>query len=858
MSNDSGTPLNTPVLEGGLERIPFFNGRVLTAEDLQTEQKGNAEERRRLGRGFGTGVLEGLSVRRGSGDVPTTVVVESGLGLAPSGRTVELPRRTIVSVVSEAKRTQTAGGTGQFEDCSTQNATVTSGTGAYVLVLEPASDTHGRVPRTRLGDNGAAGGCGAQYRREGARLQLVPVNFVEEQSGGTSLADEVERLAGTVQSAREDGEPPARETTSMLRNLWAHVLQGESTSSLDSVGTGRRIRTFGNGAVGDDAVPLALIYWAVDRIEFVDPWAVRTVVRPPTDTERVTARSGRRLERLLQFVDHLREVIATHPNPRQIRLDDFVRFVPAAALVPAFDLDSPRGVDPTRFLQPYSRGTVGEKRPGPLSLLLHQSLSAPPLDLAARPNLLRFREKAASDTKPSSLFHRSPLIFVHRDLGVSSTADGATTVLETARSVYQSILRSRVFEPGTLASLEDVIARTSIREPLRDVLERAGQSATLTASGTDVTGTLEALRTVYEEQIRLVERFQKPIDGIEEEAPRQRFAGDVEVRLRPAEGSNISPTLKTALANGDLVAAIDAQAAINEYVGKWMGDTIATGPTSLRHVGSPEGDKLVPPGTEDAPSTFHYEFDLENGTDQRLQFQLSAQATAPTGDWTDSTTVRDPDGNEVMRVTLDSASTETLTVGVSPPQGATTGETATLTIRAKVPAPNDRTMEETLELPIEESTGSPTSHIIKLSNLVVLNRDTLQPYDLPSAPPTTLEIPASDLISIHTDASFTASADPTTADFDVTAALTIPSDVAGSLDEWPLSLYEGTTQLDSTTAGEAAGVVSLRDGQTVKLKIDMNVPDEVSREVIVTLRIESSNLQISDEMGELRLKTVSS
>lgn len=858
MSNDSSTPLNTPILEGGLERIPFFNGRVLTAEDLQTEQHGNAEERRRLGRGLGTGVLEGLSVRRRSGDPPTTVAVESGLGLAPSGRTVELPQRTIVSVVSEAKRTQTAGTTGQFEDCSTQNATVTSGTGAYLFVLKPASDTEGRVPRTRLGNSGAAGACGAQYRREGARLQLVPLNVVEEQSGSTSLADEVKRRADAVQRAREEGEAPGRETTSMLRNLWAHVLLRGSTASLDSVGTGRRIRAFGGGTVGDDAVPLALLYWAVDRIEFVDPWAVRTVVRPPTDTERATARSGRRVERLLQFVDHLREVIATHPNPRRIRLDDYVRFVPAAAMIPAFDLDAPRGVDPTRVLQRYSRGTVGEKRPGALSTLLHQSLSAPPVDLAAQPNLLRFRERSASDTAPSNLFHRPTLVFAHRDLGVSSTTDGATTVLETARSVYHSILHSRAFEPGTLTSAEDVIARTSIREPLRDVLERAGQSAARTAGGTDLTGTLDALRTVYEEQIRLVEQFQKSIDGIDEDAPRRRFAGDVEVRLRPTEGSSVSPTLKTALEEGNLVAAIDAQAAINDYVGKWVGDTIATGPTSLRHVGSPEGDKLVPPGTEGAPSTFPYEFDLENGTDQQLQFQLSAQATAPTGDWTDSTTVRDADGNEVTRLTLDSATTEPLTVAVSPPQGATTGETATLTVRATVPAPNDRTMEETLELPIESSTGSPTSHIVKLSNLVVLNRNTLQSYDLPSDPPTTLELPASDQISIRADASFTASADPTTAEFDVTASVAIPSDGAGSPDEWPFSLYRGTTQLDSTTDGEATGVVSLSDGRTVELKIDMNVPDEVAREAIVTLRIASSNLQISDEMGALRIKTVSS
>ncbi len=347
MSNDSSTPLNTPILEGGLERIPFFNGRVLTAEDLQTEQHGNAEERRRLGRGLGTGVLEGLSVRRRSGDPPTTVIVEGGLGLAPSGRVVELPQRTIVSVVSEAKRTQTVGTEGQFEDCSTQNVTVTSGTGAYVLVLEPASDTEGRVPRTRLGDNGRGGACGAKRRVEGARVCLVgfnPPDLVPAEVGRA-----VQNRSNAVVEAREDGGEPDAADLSMLRNILAHIClrtpssAGEATPLADASRGRTAVGARGpvdelrrRGDFSDDAVPLGLLYWSRDRIEFVDMWAVRRRVHRSTASGLSPATDRRRAEAeaaVFQFHRHL-DVLRERGGPvRHEAADKHFAYLPPFGII---------------------------------------------------------------------------------------------------------------------------------------------------------------------------------------------------------------------------------------------------------------------------------------------------------------------------------------------------------------------------------------------------------------------------------------------------------------------------------------------------------------------------------------------
>lgn len=343
------TDLNTPLVEGGLQRIPFFNGRVLTAEDLETEQDANATERRRLGRALGTGVVKGLSVRLGSDDPPTTVVVESGLALAPSGRVVELPRRTTVSVVSEAEREESAG-TGQFEACSAQHATVKSGTGAYLLVVEPASDTSGHVPRTRLGGNGAAGECGAQYRLEGGRLCLAGFNPSDSTLVHPTLGQAVRQRAAEVIEARDSGNEPDVEDLSLLRNLLAHSCLGTATTagrgmSLVDAFRGRTEErvTYGpvdglrrNGDLSEDAVPIALLYWSHDRIEFVDIWAVRRPVHrrgpqalnPATDRRRAEAEAA-----VFQFHDHLAALREDDLRVRQRPAEQLFAYLPPIGMI---------------------------------------------------------------------------------------------------------------------------------------------------------------------------------------------------------------------------------------------------------------------------------------------------------------------------------------------------------------------------------------------------------------------------------------------------------------------------------------------------------------------------------------------
>lgn len=365
------TDLNVPITEGGLRHIPFFNGRVLTAEDLQTEQAARAAERRRVGRAVGTGVLDGLFVQRAS---DTTVTVQAGQGLAPSGRVVELPQTTEVTVVSSIEREETAGTKGQFAGCSAREVTINAGSDAYLLVAEPASEVRGQTPRTGLGGDGAAQGaageCGAKHRVEGAKLRLVHLDTSDDALVPPSLADgdgesDIQVLADAVEMARENGEKPRPEDVSKLRNVLAHVCLRTPSARTDTASLYDTLRRQSRGEMSDpigsdgpidvlrerarerdkvddldDAVPLGLIYWSGDRIEFVDAWSLRRRIHRPDPQHPAPATARRRAETeaaTYQFQAHVADLVRrlSFRERVRVRVEKYVRFLPPFGTIPS-------------------------------------------------------------------------------------------------------------------------------------------------------------------------------------------------------------------------------------------------------------------------------------------------------------------------------------------------------------------------------------------------------------------------------------------------------------------------------------------------------------------------------------------
>src|SRR5690554_4458795 len=85
------TRLLEPVLTNGLRSTHFFNGRVLTAQDLRTDQEAGRDRGRRLARALGEGVAHGLEVgiADAAGGQPL-LRIEAGLGFNRNGDAVEL------------------------------------------------------------------------------------------------------------------------------------------------------------------------------------------------------------------------------------------------------------------------------------------------------------------------------------------------------------------------------------------------------------------------------------------------------------------------------------------------------------------------------------------------------------------------------------------------------------------------------------------------------------------------------------------------------------------------------------------------------------------------------------------------
>src|SRR6218665_3143874 len=87
MATVLNAPLNQVIAVAGEPRSFFFNGRLLSAEDLTREQAARDDAERRLARLIGCGVAEGLTVTAGVGSV---LHIAAGRGVTPSGAIIDI------------------------------------------------------------------------------------------------------------------------------------------------------------------------------------------------------------------------------------------------------------------------------------------------------------------------------------------------------------------------------------------------------------------------------------------------------------------------------------------------------------------------------------------------------------------------------------------------------------------------------------------------------------------------------------------------------------------------------------------------------------------------------------------------
>ncbi|APR76893.1 Hypothetical protein A7982_02240 [Minicystis rosea] len=330
------TQILKPILDGGVRSVNFFNGRLLTGEDLTREQQANREWLARLGRLAGEGVAGGLTVAP-IADKPS-VTVSPGVAMNALGQTLRLVDPFEVSLLRPAGTpddtpTAPASPVPGFADClPPESGIYRTGSGVYLLTIAPATGVEGSVPTNGLGNLVAS--CATRFLVDAVQFRLYSLTF----AFGAELF-EADRLRNAV-AGRCFG----------VANAGAFItdpfgLPPASARLLDALGK----------KLPPTDVPLCVLNWtSTGGIAFIDHWSVRRrPAGPPDELVWSPALGERRVAdaeaMLLQFQDHLDALADGVPEP--IVAKDHFDYLPPAGVMPLGGTPGFRGFLPSVFFQ---------------------------------------------------------------------------------------------------------------------------------------------------------------------------------------------------------------------------------------------------------------------------------------------------------------------------------------------------------------------------------------------------------------------------------------------------------------------------------------------------------------------------
>src|SRR5262245_51157471 len=151
--------VNDPILDDGIPFTAYFNGRLLSGEDLARDQDGNREARRRIGQTIGEGVAFGLQVFETPGQSTSTspvVTVRPGVAINRQGQVLALRSAVDLNLVRTLSPRIGASDT-TFRVCDQPQPSVhVVGEGVYVLTMACAEAGQGRAPVSGLGNTVAS------------------------------------------------------------------------------------------------------------------------------------------------------------------------------------------------------------------------------------------------------------------------------------------------------------------------------------------------------------------------------------------------------------------------------------------------------------------------------------------------------------------------------------------------------------------------------------------------------------------------------------------------------------------------------------------------------------------------------
>jgi hypothetical protein len=327
--------LESAILDTELRHINFFNGRLLSGEDLSAERDANHAHLRQLGQAIGAGVACGLEVSRAQSSPPgdVQVVVTAGLAVNKEGQALRLASDQTVSLVrtpDPAKKAECV-----FSDCALFAAGGTlSGNGYFLLTIAPAAQREGLAPISGLGNGSAP--CNSRYFTEGVQLRLVPlrVSPVPDAAHARNLV--AYQCLGAVDPAVQ----------SFLSDPF-----GPDLSSYGLVDQVDPLR------LTPADVPLAVVAFnALDGLQFMDQWSVRRrLTRLSPDRHWPLLVSDRRTSEgeamFLQFQEQIEDIRQSESNLDQFVATQALGFLPPAGLLSLSAVGSNPGLSYLKFFE---------------------------------------------------------------------------------------------------------------------------------------------------------------------------------------------------------------------------------------------------------------------------------------------------------------------------------------------------------------------------------------------------------------------------------------------------------------------------------------------------------------------------
>lgn len=612
------TELLQPMVQDGIRSTNFFNGRVLTAEDLRTEQVANRDARRQLGRALGEGVAFGLeAIPRAPLDGVPAIRVRRGLGFNRDGDPVQLTRTVDVRLVPRGH--DVSADAGLFAICAPpQHVPDLANIGLYVLLARPASAlSTERAPMTDMGSSGVGGSCGSRWARAGAAFSVAPLPLAPAGSTPTPLAAYAAALAADVEEdlelRRRGGSAfPAAVALrlagrlSRLRNAAAYLCFGTDGTGAalsqplpppDSMAPPAVRNAIDAMRVRDELdacdLPLAVFYLSRSGVEWVDAWAVRRPLAPTVAAGELallptTRHGGDAVARILQFQAQLGGLQASGLSSTQLNqasAADFFRYLPPVGLLPVQAPGRPHAFTVAAFLNavPASGqdrrlavGTAAQVPGERMRTVAAEAMAGEPLDLhtAGSVELFRVQENLATPGSTPAPY----VVFVNRDAQRPRGMDAVTAVMQDAWTAYRGLLRRQLFIP-TDSNAATNAARVTVPAAVRGVMDMALQHATLaSARCLPRAAALQGFASLRNLQMELVQLLETGMQGVSNPHDRVEFAARLRSLITGSPASSAGAALLgdqaglgPSVEHGSIAGAIRAQQSINHVAATWQG-----------------------------------------------------------------------------------------------------------------------------------------------------------------------------------------------------------------------------------------------------------------------------------------------